>query len=104
VTSPLASPIAQPALEPATAAFAAGLTGPPPYELSVQHARDGLPALQAAAAVERPAASITDHVVSAGPTGEVAVRIVRPPGLAAPAAAVVYGHGGGWVFGRSRHA
>jgi acetyl esterase len=38
-------------------------------------------------------------MIAGGPTGEVPVRIVRPAGLAAPAAAVVYGHGGGWVFG-----
>jgi acetyl esterase len=38
-------------------------------------------------------------VVPGGPTGEVAIRIVRPLGLPTPAPVVVYGHGGGWVFG-----
>jgi hypothetical protein len=54
MTSSLASPIAQQPLEPVTAEFAARLGGPPPYELSVEQARAGLPALQAAASAERP--------------------------------------------------
>jgi acetyl esterase len=99
MTSPLAPSLAQPPLEPVTAAFAATLDGPAPYELSLEQARAGLPALQAAAAAERPPASIEDRVIPGGPTGEVPVRIVRPLGLATPAPAVVYGHGGGWVFG-----
>lgn len=99
MTSSLASPIARPPLEPVTAAFAATLDGPPPYELSLEQARAGLPALQAAAGAQRPPALIEDRVIPGGPTGEVAIRIVRPLGLATPAPVVVYGHGGGWVFG-----
>jgi acetyl esterase/lipase len=99
MTSSLASPIARPPLEPVTAAFAATLDGPPPYELSLEQARAGLPALQAAAGAQRPPALIEDRVIPGGPTGEVAIRIVRPLGLATPAPVVVYSHGGGWVFG-----
>jgi acetyl esterase len=99
MTSSLASAIARPPLETVTAAFAASLDGPPPYELSLEQARAGLPALQAAAAAQRPPASIEDRVIPGGPTGEVAIRIVRPLGVPTPAPVVVYGHGGEWVFG-----
>jgi acetyl esterase len=99
MTSSLASPPANPPLETVTAAFAAGLGGPAPYELSVEDARAGLPALQAAAAAHRPRASIEDRVIPGGPTGEVPIRIVHPLDVPIPAPAVVYGHGGGWVFG-----
>lgn len=37
--------------------------------------------------------------VSGGPKGSVAVRIVRPKGAAGPLPAILYVHGGGWVFG-----
>jgi acetyl esterase len=94
-----------PHLEPVTAAFARALDGPPLSALSLERARRGLPDMQAAAAVEPPAATVEDRIVPGGPTGEIAVRIVRPPELIGDAPAVVYGHGGGWVFGdRHTHA
>ncbi|MEU0038369.1 alpha/beta hydrolase [Streptomyces sp. NPDC006333] len=37
--------------------------------------------------------------VSGGPKGSVAVRIVRPAGATGPLPALLYIHGGGWVFG-----
>jgi acetyl esterase len=89
-------------LEPVTAAFARGLDGPPLAELTIEEARRGLPDLQTAAAVDLPEAIVDDRTVLGGPTGEVAIRIVRPPQRRGRAPAVVYGHGGGWVFG-DRH-
>jgi acetyl esterase len=89
-------------LEPVTAAFARGLDRAPLSELSLEDARRGLPELQAAAAGELPDAIVEDRTIRGGPTGEVAIRIVRPPDLFGDAAVVVYGHGGGWVFG-DRH-
>ena len=48
----------------------------------------------------RPLASVTsDDRRIPGPGGEMAVRVYRPRGLEAPAPAVVYFHGGGWVIG-----
>jgi acetyl esterase len=52
--------------------------------------------------VAKPAVDIHDLVVPGGPSGEVAVRIVRPQHAPATLPAVVYVHGGGWVFG-NRH-
>lgn len=34
-----------------------------------------------------------------GPRGDIALRLYRPAGLAAPAPTLVYFHGGGWVIG-----
>ena len=42
--------------------------------------------------------SVTDRAF-AGPGGDLKVRIYRPQGLRAPAAVLVYFHGGGWVVG-----
>jgi hypothetical protein len=77
MTNPLASSLAQSPLEPVTAAFAATLDAPAPYELRLEQARAGLHALQVAAPA-RPPASIEERVIPGGPTGEVPVRIVRP--------------------------
>jgi acetyl esterase len=43
-------------------------------------------------------ADIEDRTLSVGPRGQVEVRIVRPKGSPAPLPAVMYFHGGGWVF------
>jgi acetyl esterase len=45
-----------------------------------------------------PLESVTNGVF-AGPAGEVKVRIYRPLASSAPAPALVYFHGGGWVVG-----
>src|SRR5690606_22585432 len=37
--------------------------------------------------------------VEGGPTGSVAVRIVRPPQATGPLPVILYVHGAGWVFG-----
>jgi len=52
--------------------------------------------------VAKPAVDIHDLVVPGGPSGEVAVRIVRPQHAPATLPAVIYVHGAGWVFG-NRH-
>jgi acetyl esterase len=52
--------------------------------------------------VAKPAVDIRDLVVPGGPSGEVAVRIVRPQHAPATLPAVIYVHGAGWVFG-NRH-
>jgi acetyl esterase len=52
--------------------------------------------------VAKPDVDIRDLVVPGGPSGEVAVRILRPRHAAASLPAVIYLHGAGWVFG-SRH-
>ena len=52
--------------------------------------------------VAKPPVDMHDLVVPGGPSGEVAVRIVRPQHAPATLPAVVYVHGAGWVFG-NRH-
>ena len=44
---------------------------------------------------------IEDTTVPGGPSGQVPVRILRPPGAAGSLPVIVYIHGAGWVFGNS---
>ncbi len=46
-------------------------------------------------------ADLSDVTVPGGPSGEVRVRIVRPPGATGALPVIVYVHGLGWVFGNS---
>jgi acetyl esterase/lipase len=52
--------------------------------------------------VAKPGVDIRDMVVPGGPSGQVAVRILRPGHTSGTLPAVVYVHGGDWVFG-NRH-
>jgi acetyl esterase len=92
-------------LDPATRAFVARLVAdeaPPLDRLTLDEARAALPELQRHAAVTAPDADVADLVLPVGPTGRVPVRVVRPPRRDGLLLGVVYGHGGGWVFG-DRH-
>jgi len=98
-----ASAIAQaaPVLEPATQQFIDALTaqkGPPIYTLSPADARNVLAGAQSQQ-VEKQAARIEDRVIDAGPTGKVALRIVRPAQAKGVLPVIMYFHGGGWVLG-----
>jgi acetyl esterase len=98
-----ASAIAQaaPVLEPATQQFIDALTakkGPPIYTLSPADARNVLAGAQLQP-VEKQAAQIEDRVIDAGPTGKVALRIVRPAQAKGVLPVIMYFHGGGWVLG-----
>jgi acetyl esterase len=69
--------------------------------LSPQDARAQYLALRPAAQGPRPAeVKVADRTIP-GPAGELAVRIYRPTSASADAKlpALVYAHGGGWVFG-----
>ena len=72
--------------------------GPPLHTLSPEEARAVLAGLQTGQVLRFDAGS-EDCTISAGPTGEIALRIVRPPASPGPLPAVVYFHGGGWVLG-----
>jgi acetyl esterase len=52
--------------------------------------------------VTKPPADVRDLVIPGGPTGEVAVRIIRPLDAPALLPVLLYAHGIGWVFG-NRH-
>jgi acetyl esterase len=65
---------------------------------SVEYARRELTKMQAGA-VGRPSAQIEDRAFPVGPTGSVAVRIVRPSDTERILPVIVYIHGGGWCLG-----
>ncbi len=49
--------------------------------------------------VPRQPTDVEDRTVPVGPSGETPVRIIRPKAESAALPAVIYFHGGGWVFG-----
>jgi acetyl esterase len=88
-----------PSLEPATQQFVDAIVdGPVIAELSPEDARQFLANIQAGG-IGRPTACLEDRVVPVGPTGSVRLRIVRPQGVRETLPALVYVHGGGWIFG-----
>src|SRR5260370_21849719 len=72
--------------------------GPPLYALSPEEARAVLAGVQTGEGLRFEADS-EDCTISAGPTGELALRIMRPRGLPGSLPVVLYFHGGGWVLG-----
>jgi acetyl esterase len=78
---------------------AAAPDAPPVYELSPHDAREVLRSIQTSVEVDQPAAEIDDRMIAGGPTGEVEIRIVRPPGVVDTLPIVLHCHGGGWILG-----
>jgi acetyl esterase/lipase len=90
---------AQLTLELHTQQFIDSLAGAPPiYTLSPADARAVLVRAQSVP-VGKPSAQIQDMALPVGPSGSVAIRIVRPAGAAEVLPAVMYFHGGGWILG-----
>src|SRR4051812_6348676 len=88
-------------LDPKTQAFLDALAqqgGPPVAELAVAEARRQQSEMQAVAVPTLPA-DVEDRTLPVGPTGGVAIRIVRLPASPDLLPAVIYLHGGGWVVG-----
>lgn len=71
---------------------------PPLHTLSPKEARAVLAGVQTNQWLRFEADS-DDYTISGGPTGEIALRIVRPRGLPGQLPVVLYFHGGGWVLG-----
>lgn len=71
--------------------------GPKLHEMTPAEARRAFEGMRLPLPGE-PVASIEDLRVP-GPAGEIPVRLYVPEGAAAPAPALVYCHGGGWVIG-----
>jgi acetyl esterase len=87
-----------PVLEAPAAALAKATSTPPfLYQLSPAEGRKAVEALQAGGL--KPDADITDVVVGGGPTGNIRLRIVKPPNARAPLPVILFIHGAGWVFG-----
>jgi acetyl esterase/lipase len=87
-------------LEPASQAFAEATANPPfTYQLTPAEARKGLDDVQAAPIDKL---TVTDRWVTVpAETGDVRVRIVRPPDAEGSLPVILYMHGGGWVLGNS---
>jgi acetyl esterase len=76
----------------------AALGGPPLHRLAPAEARAVLAGLQTGQS-RHFEADTEDYTISGGPTGELALRIVRPRGVPGSPPVVLYFHGGGWVLG-----
>ncbi|GGX69628.1 alpha/beta hydrolase [Streptomyces fructofermentans] len=76
----------------------ASVSESPPFVPDPVRGRAALEEAQSEA-LDRPAIDDRWVAVSAGPRHSVAVRIVRPRGVAGPLPATLYLHGTGWVFG-----
>jgi acetyl esterase len=88
-------------LEPAAQAFADATANPPYlFDLGPAEGRKVVDDVQAAE-IDKPDVEIEDTTVPGGPSGEVSVRILRPPSATGPLPVIVYVHGAGWVFGNS---
>lgn len=88
-------------LEPAAQALADALAAagdPPLYTLSPADARAVLDQAQAGEVTMAPA-EIEEHTIPGGPSGTVAITVVKPVDRNGSLPAVVYTHGGGWVLG-----
>ncbi|GHO82543.1 alpha/beta hydrolase [Dictyobacter formicarum] len=72
---------------------------PPVYTLTPNEARTVFARVQRSGSRVKLPAEIEDRVISGGPTGQIALRIVRPQGAIEMLPAILYFHGGGWVLG-----
>src|SRR5215469_8224192 len=75
--------------------------GPALSTLEAASAREVLRSCQRSIAVATLPADHEDRIIRGGPTGEIALRLVRPPGASGALPAVMYFHGGGWMLGDS---
>lgn len=91
----------KPDIEPVTQEFLDKINaqnGPPIYELSPAEARNVLSRIQYIS-IPKLSADIEDHTISAGPRGEINIRIIRPKDNKTQLPIVMYFHGGGWILG-----
>jgi acetyl esterase len=89
-------------LEPAAQEFADATANPPYlFDLGPVEGRKTVDEVQSGE-IGKPDVEIQDLAVPGGPSGDVAVRILRPQGSAGALPAILYIHGAGWVFG-NRH-
>src|SRR5713101_9731017 len=86
-------------LEPEAQAFAEAVAKPPfLFTLDPQQGRIALDEAQSGQVSKLPV-DIEDLTVDDGPSGQVALRIMRPQHAPAALPVIVYIHGAGWVFG-----
>ncbi|MEZ0491009.1 alpha/beta hydrolase [Kineococcus sp. TBRC 1896] len=86
-------------LEPAAQAFVDATSEPPfLYQLAPEDGRKAVDGVQDDP-IFKPEVDEEWITVDGGPTGTVAVRIVKPAGSTGSLPVIVYTHGAGWVFG-----
>lgn len=86
-------------LEPAAQKFADDTSKPPfLYDLGPEKGRETVDEVQSGP-VDKPEVEIKDLTIDGGPSGQVTLRIVRPPHASGPLPVILYLHGAGWVFG-----
>lgn len=87
-------------LEPQTLAFLQALEAqrPPLHTLLPADARNLLRQIQRNGQVAKAPATVTERTIPAGPTGTVALRIVRPPSATGSLPGILY-FPGGWPLG-----
>jgi acetyl esterase len=89
-------------LDPQVAALlqlSAFFSGVDVTRLTPTQAREGFAAELGAVDEAPPPGVTTEELRAAGPAGPIPLRLYTPPGVVAPAPAVLYFHGGGWVTG-----
>ena len=88
-------------LEPEARAFAEASANPPYlFQLDPEKGRSVVDGVQAEPISKAPV-EIEDRMIDGGPSGQVSVRIVRPPDMPGRLPVIVYLHGAGWVFGNA---
>jgi acetyl esterase len=86
-------------LEPEAQAFTEAADKPPLlFTLGPERGRIALDEAQSGQQSKLPI-DVEDLTIEDGPSGQVALRILRPQHAQAPLPVIVYIHGGGWVFG-----
>jgi acetyl esterase len=88
--------------EPTVASFLQSLRPPTPHpttETELASARAAFVQFETAGAPAAEAAEVADHVAPLPDGGRVPIRIIRPPRIREALPAVLFFHGGGWVFG-----
>src|SRR3989449_8183450 len=86
-------------LEPEAHAFAeAAANSPLLFTLGPEQGRLALDQVQSGYA-RKPAVDVEDLTITDGPSGQVALRSLRPQNAQTPLPVIVYIHGAGWVFG-----
>jgi acetyl esterase len=95
-------PNASTVAEPTVRAFLESLPGPrqhPGTAIELENARAAFVDFETAGAPPPPRTEVDDHTVFLPSGKSVAIRIVRPPSTPEALPAVMFFHGGGWVFG-----
>jgi len=74
------------------------VAGPPAEALPISKGRKVIETSSAASGGRQPIGAVTDRTID-GPNGPIALRFYTPHGISGESPALVYIHGGGWIYG-----